>query len=141
MQDEVRELLKLCGLPYIDAPAEAESQCAVLTELGLCEAVISDDSDSMVFGSAQVSNSFILLKRMDQLIPSNLANLIYSFIFDDDSFQVLRRFFSSRSTVELYDLDEIYNKIGLNRDMLILMSFLLGTNIALYMTLNLYNTI
>lgn len=56
MQQEIRQLLKLCGLPYVDAPAEAEAQCAALTQLGLCEAVISDDSDSVVFGSLEVCN-------------------------------------------------------------------------------------
>lgn len=54
MQQEVRSLLRLCGIPYVDAPAEAEAQCAVLTQLGLSEAVISDDSDSVVFGATQV---------------------------------------------------------------------------------------
>lgn len=49
--------MTLCGLPYVDAPAEAEAQCAVLTQLGLCEAVISDDSDAMVFGASEVRDT------------------------------------------------------------------------------------
>lgn len=55
---QVKHLLALFGVPYLEAPAEAEAQCAVLTELGFCEGVISDDSDSLVFGAKNVSLSF-----------------------------------------------------------------------------------
>lgn len=32
--EEAKELLKLMGVPYIDAPAEAEAQCAAMVKSG-----------------------------------------------------------------------------------------------------------
>lgn len=40
--------------------------------------------------------------------------------------QVFRRFFDSRSTVELYDLEEVCLHTGLTKDTLILLALLLG---------------
>jgi 5'-3' exonuclease len=51
---EIRDLLTLFGLPWVDAPADAEAQCAFLCQSGLVDGVISDDSDTLVFGSPSV---------------------------------------------------------------------------------------
>eukprot|EP00920_Eleutheroschizon_duboscqi_P034266 GHVT01082404.1.p1 GENE.GHVT01082404.1~~GHVT01082404.1.p1 ORF type:complete len:373 (+),score=46.94 GHVT01082404.1:508-1626(+) len=63
MMQQVRELLLAFGVPWVDATAEAEAQCAVMTELGLCEAVITDDSDALVFGARQVFRHFFESSR------------------------------------------------------------------------------
>ncbi|KAA8495842.1 DNA repair protein UVH3 [Porphyridium purpureum] len=54
MYSETRELLKLFGLPYLEAPFEAEAQCAWLNAEGLVDAVITEDSDAFVFGAKVV---------------------------------------------------------------------------------------
>merc|ERR1719494_496364 len=48
---ECKELLQLMGVPYIDAPCEAESQCAELVKGGKVYAMASEDMDSLTFGA------------------------------------------------------------------------------------------
>lgn len=52
--EDCLELLKLFGIPYIIAPFEAEAQCAYLNQNGVVDAVISDDSDTLLFGATVV---------------------------------------------------------------------------------------
>ena len=47
--DECKKLLKLMGIPYIDAPTEAEAQCAVLARAGKVYAAASEDMDTLCF--------------------------------------------------------------------------------------------
>ncbi|KAJ9236390.1 hypothetical protein DTO207G8_1990 [Paecilomyces variotii] len=46
---ECKKLLKLMGVPYIDAPTEAEAQCAVLARAGKVYAAASEDMDTLCF--------------------------------------------------------------------------------------------
>jgi DNA excision repair protein ERCC-5 len=52
--EELKTLLKLCGIPYVEAPFEAESQCAYLESIGLVDGVVTEDSDVLLFGSRKV---------------------------------------------------------------------------------------
>lgn len=49
-----QELLSLFGIPYIQAPMEAEAQCAWLDQNELTEGTITDDSDIFLFGGRRV---------------------------------------------------------------------------------------
>ncbi|KAJ4840453.1 Elongation of fatty acids protein 2 [Turnera subulata] len=59
--DDCKRLLKLMGVPVVEAPSEAEAQCAALCKLGkarflllydhLVYAVASEDMDSLTFGA------------------------------------------------------------------------------------------
>ena len=46
---ECKKLLKLMGIPYVDAPTEAEAQCAVLAKAGKVYAAASEDMDTLCF--------------------------------------------------------------------------------------------
>ncbi|KAJ5594441.1 DNA-repair protein Rad2 [Penicillium hispanicum] len=46
---ECKKLLKLMGVPYIDAPTEAEAQCAVLARAGKVYGAASEDMDTLCF--------------------------------------------------------------------------------------------
>ncbi|RAL10523.1 multifunctional nuclease RAD27 [Aspergillus homomorphus CBS 101889] len=46
---ECKKLLSLMGIPYIDAPTEAEAQCAVLARAGKVYAAASEDMDTLCF--------------------------------------------------------------------------------------------
>lgn len=55
--EECKELLKLMGVPYIEAPGEAEAQCAVLVKAGKVYATGTEDMDALTFGtSVQLRN-------------------------------------------------------------------------------------
>lgn len=56
--NEAKELLKLMGVPYVDAPCEAEAQCAALVKAGKVYGVATEDMDALTFGST------VLLRHM-----------------------------------------------------------------------------
>lgn len=49
--DDCKELLKLMGIPYIEAPGEAEAQCAALVKAGKVYATGTEDMDALTFGT------------------------------------------------------------------------------------------
>jgi flap endonuclease-1 len=49
--DECKRLLSLMGMPYIEAPCEAEAQCAAMTKAGVVFASATEDMDCLTFGS------------------------------------------------------------------------------------------
>jgi len=55
---DCKDLLQLMGIPYVDAPCEAEAQCAALVKSGKVYAVATEDMDALTFGSN------ILLRHM-----------------------------------------------------------------------------
>ncbi|XPS70041.1 hypothetical protein M3J07_002278 [Ascochyta lentis] len=46
----LKQLLRCFGIPYQEAPGEAEAECARLQILGIVDAVWSQDSDCLMFG-------------------------------------------------------------------------------------------
>lgn len=49
--EDCKTLLKFMGVPYVQAPCEAESQCAELVKKGKVYAVGTEDMDALTFGS------------------------------------------------------------------------------------------
>ncbi|CCE64142.1 hypothetical protein TPHA_0G03010 [Tetrapisispora phaffii CBS 4417] len=47
--DEAKHLLELMGIPYVNAPCEAESQCAELAKKGKVYAAASEDMDTLCY--------------------------------------------------------------------------------------------
>lgn len=53
-KEEVQRLLKLMGIPYHDAPSEAEAQCAEFCRGGLVYGTGSEDMDTLTFNSPKI---------------------------------------------------------------------------------------
>ncbi|CAJ0761052.1 7600_t:CDS:2, partial [Entrophospora sp. SA101] len=49
--NECKELLGLMGIPYVEAPCEAEAQCAALAKAGKVYAAASEDMDTLTFST------------------------------------------------------------------------------------------
>ncbi|KAK8188154.1 PIN domain-like protein, partial [Phyllosticta capitalensis] len=53
-----KQLLKQFGFPYHEAPGEAEAECALLQRTGIVDMVLSEDVDTLMFGSKMTIRNF-----------------------------------------------------------------------------------
>ncbi|XP_060047830.1 DNA excision repair protein ERCC-5 isoform X4 [Erinaceus europaeus] len=91
---ESQELLRLFGVPYVEAPMEAEAQCAILDLTEQTSGTITDDSDIWLFGARHV----------------------------------YKNFFNKNKFVEYYQYVDFHNQLGLDRNKLINLAYLLGSD-------------
>ncbi|XP_066093411.1 basic immunoglobulin-like variable motif-containing protein isoform X4 [Saccopteryx bilineata] len=91
---ESQELLRLFGIPYVEAPMEAEAQCAILDLTDQTSGTITDDSDIWLFGARHV----------------------------------YKNFFNKNKFVEYYQYVDFHNQLGLDRNKLINLAYLLGSD-------------
>ena len=61
--EDCRNLLDYMGVPYINAPEEADSQCAWLAKNGYVDAVLTEDMDILTFGSPYIIRNLTSFKR------------------------------------------------------------------------------
>ena len=69
--DQCRELLNLMGIPYIDAPQEADSQLAYLCKENIVYAVLTEDMDILTFGSPRIIRNLTSSKKIPLEIELN----------------------------------------------------------------------
>lgn len=55
---QIKELLEALGVPYVQAPEEADSVCAQLVKLGIAWGVVSNDRDILTFGCERLLYNF-----------------------------------------------------------------------------------
>jgi flap endonuclease-1 len=71
--DECKQILKLFGLPYVEAPSEADPQLAYLIKENLVDYVISEDMDLLTFGCKKLIRNYgtkksIKLIELDKIL-------------------------------------------------------------------------
>jgi flap endonuclease-1 len=82
--DECKELLNLMGIPYIEAPEEADSQCAWLVKNGFASGVLTEDMDILTFGSKRIYRNLGSYKKTT--LEINLDDILEKIKLDYDQF-------------------------------------------------------
>ncbi len=101
-----KELLKLMGVPFIQAPGEGEAQAAQLSKAGIAYASASQDYDSFLFGADVVIRNLTLTGRR-KLPKKN--------VYVDVS-------------IERIELKKLLGKFGITLNQLIWLGMLVGTD-------------
>ncbi len=57
--EECKKLLRLMGVPVVEAPCEAEASCAALATAGLVYAAASEDMDTLTFGATKLARNLM----------------------------------------------------------------------------------
>ncbi|XP_005105611.1 flap endonuclease 1 [Aplysia californica] len=85
--DECKKLLTLMGIPYVEAPCEAEAQCAALVKAGKVFATGTEDMDSLTFGSSVVLRHLTFSEARKMPIKEyNLGRLLSELALSQDEF-------------------------------------------------------
>ena len=58
MMADAKKLVRLLGVPVIEAPGEAEAQCAEMVKQGLAFGTATEDMDALTFGSKFLIRGF-----------------------------------------------------------------------------------
>ena len=84
MTADAKKLVKLMGCPVIEAPGEAEAQCAQMCKQGLAFGTASEDMDSLTFGSSFLMRGFN--SKKEPITQIDLAKLLEGFDMTMDEF-------------------------------------------------------
>lgn len=67
-QDDVKRLVALMGVPVVQAPYEAEAQCAALARAGKVWAAASEDMDTLIFDAPKLARRLSVSEAHQQPI-------------------------------------------------------------------------
>ncbi|MFH1972365.1 MAG: flap endonuclease-1 [archaeon] len=104
MFDEAKELLNGLGLPVVQAPSEAEAQCAYMCKKKKVFAVGSQDYDTLLFGGPKLIQNLTLAQKRKV----------------SGGFVLISPY--------LIELKDVLDKLELNQDELIILGILIGTD-------------
>jgi len=106
MVDEAIELIEALGLPVIKAPAEGEAQASYMVAKGEFYALVSQDTDGLLFGSSKLIRNLSVSKRKKKPGTQTYETVNPTSI----------------------DLQENLHNLNINRDQLIVVAMLCGTD-------------
>ncbi len=104
MIDQSKELLEALGVPAVQAPSEGEATCSAMAKQGDAYAVATQDYDSLLFGAPYLVRNLSITgkkKRGSEYITVKPEMLV---------------------------LKDILEKLGINRNQLIVIGILIGTD-------------
>jgi flap endonuclease-1 len=103
--EESKELLRAMGIPVVQAPGEGEAEAAALCRSGRVWAAASQDYDALLYGTTQLVRNLTLARR--KKTPSGIYVEVKP---------------------ELIDFQEVVTKLQIDRDQLICLAILVGTD-------------
>jgi flap endonuclease-1 len=106
MVDEAVELLRLLGLPTVQAPSEGEAQAAHMARTGSAWAAASKDYDALLFGTPRLVRFLTISGR--EFLPSA------------GTFRAI--------TPEIIDLERMLDVLAITREQLVDLAILVGTD-------------
>lgn len=106
MVEDTKTLLSAMGLPFVEAPSDAEAQAAFIVQRGEAYAVASRDYDTLLYGSPRLVRNLAI--RSTEFLPSKG----YS--------KILRP--------ELIEAEDALDKLGITREQLVDVAILVGTD-------------
>jgi flap endonuclease-1 len=106
MVQEAKELLRLLGIPVVQAPSEGEAQAAHMARAGHVWAAASKDYDALLFGAPRLLRFLTISGK--EFLPSQGA------------FRPI--------TPELIDLARMVEALGITREQLVDLALLVGTD-------------
>jgi len=106
MVAEARELLRLLGIPTVQAPSEAEAQAAHMAASGRVWAAASKDYDSLLFGATRLLR-FLTISGKEFLPSQGVSRPIVP---------------------ELIELDRLQDALHIDREQLVDLAILVGTD-------------
>ena len=84
MQADAKEIVRLLGLPVVEAPSEAEAQCSVLCRSGKVYATATEDMDCLTFECPILLRDFA--SKDDPVIELKLEEILKGLGVDMDQF-------------------------------------------------------
>lgn len=84
MTADAKTMLRLMGMPVIEAPGEAEAQCSLLAKEGKVWATASEDMDSLTFGTPVLLRGFKNVK--EPITQIRLDKVLEGFGFEMEEF-------------------------------------------------------
>ncbi|KAH8741643.1 flap endonuclease 1 [Cryptosporidium ryanae] len=103
--NDVKKLLGLLGLPMVEAPSEAEAQCAELCKEGIVYGVATEDADSLTFGTP------IVIRHLN---------------FSENSKKISKKHPSGKNMMQVIKLSTLLSELELNMDQFIDLCILCG---------------
>ncbi|KAF3941016.1 hypothetical protein ABW19_dt0200837 [Dactylella cylindrospora] len=110
----LKEMLDHMKIPYYEAPAEAEAECAYLQKNGVVDAVWSEDADTLVFGSSLLICDYRVAKK-----ESGSGSKDTSRVSKTNTER-------SETLIRVYRSSNLQSQFGLNREGLVLFVMLVG---------------